>query len=1752
VCPCARRLLPAAPLKSPWKSSDGLAIIDLDCPFNPPRRLRSHGLPWLVVDVQWSPFAARDYWVVSTANHRALVWNLNMRDDGGPGGAVEHSLQGHSRAITDINFSAHHPDILATCAVDGYVHSWDLRRPRQPALSFCDWFAGATQVKYNRQNQHLLASCHDRLLHIWDERRAAEPLRSISAHASKIYGLDWNRTNATDLVTCSLDRTIKFWDYTADSGSVAPAPERIIRTEFPVWRARHTPFGTGLLAMPQNEPGDLYLYDYSVAGPTANAAVEPVAVFEGHGAHKAREFLWRSRGEVEGGIDNREFQLVSWGEDKHLRLQCLDRNTLERVGYKKGGPAVKTLNLTRKGAPYKTFRAIDDSAGRDRRTATMSDPRTGGISATVVQQSSNIGAGPPGPHRLSALSAGMRSGHPGAGPNAISWRGPSMRARTSSTRRETDRSRLQIGWMKGITMIKRSAKARMGDDDGGVFSPTYGGDDHQWGEPDTIQEEVVRIDRSLPKVKWENVDMDAMTMTASLHGPWGHGGETIFLQVRIDVPASYPKQDAPRFAVEPTSFMPEETHKLISGELNDLAQQFLERKQNCLEMAFKYLLGEVDLEASTSFFKNVRDLEDHEGGAVSADESSSEESDSEMPPGGSAAMSQELPPLAMGGDAEADAAAAAAAAALAANPPPPPMLCGARFAPNGMLVCFFPTKEEKARLAQPEPDEAAAAAAAAAAERSRDEPVFAGFGRLAQEGGYRHHRYDDTSDSEEESGESEDDDGDESSSSSSSSSDSDSTSMRKISLWHQPGRRIRKAWSENRSMRSSDAGTGAGTGTGTGTAGRRKPVRTRNAVALHDMRHLLPSREEFAHEYAIFGDGAEVCKHNAGVAARHGADELADVWTYLALLLRQGIPLEMVDHDSVLVVARRVRAVGEALVGDSAAAAAAASSSVAPLCGRVKWGAHPLAKEFVNDLFCHYEQLADVQMLAMLSCIFSESPPDEESVLIAAQNLTQPVTPMPLKAPSFSLEYFPADASVWTRDGSMAMSGRATANTSAVTTPRTVHTPLHAPSGSHTSDDGIWLGEAAVSGSFSCGETPPPRLVGRDIIASGGGSDPLTDATIRGGGSGGPSHSQAGALLSSSADAKLFRLNPNFASAFGANFPRHLSEMLSSSPPGMSRRRPSPAEGALTQNLTPPPPLPPPPQVTWNMVGSGSSPSTRRTAGTSVSSAAYDAASDTLAASATVMLVPYKVSVMMEDQTQFDDDGWMTAPILDPGYAELYPLWRHAYAEMLQMWREPLARLEVLKFCVLGGQASSIVHHSQGAAVAAPGFETPSVFTVTESAPHPSPATVLVGLGSGVDDDAVAAARAAIKSGRGLDVTGICFRHGVQLDPHAHPHPASFRAATGAAADDGSIDRGGGVPGIRVDAGNGPGSTPTPAGGGAVGSCRRCRKVQTQLRCVYCLEPIDALYVACLACGCVYHDACLSEWHHAGETLCPAGDDCDCVVDASNDQVESWAGALFDADGGGGGRRTSAADVCARAATPEKTAREARRSFGVASLLGKTANLVLLGSGGGGEAGGESGADDGGEGASEPAASGSSRRPPNHPRLEKTAFDSAIADRDSPSSATTPSARSRADSIAAGSERSMLRQGALQARTAAVAASRGYGQSAAAVAAAAASGVSVSDRGDKAGPSPGSSGGKGVQGQSLAPASAGGNAGGGAGTTATGGDDSPARLSLGNRLRKAGNWSRAHGLRRGGSDTGSGAGAGQGQGGAGRPPPSPL
>lgn len=308
-------------------SKQGLHIIDLDDPFSPPRWLR-HVTPWQVADVQWSPHPAKPYWVVSTSNQKAIIWNLAKPSSD----AIEHVLHRHFRAITDINFSPQHPDIIATCSIDTYVHAWDMRSPQRPFYTTSGWLSGASQVKWNFKDQNVLASSHGNDVCIWDLRKGSTPLGKLVGHGSSVNSIDFNRFKGTELMTGSNDGTVKFWDYSKSCNE----PLKTLRTDFPIWRGRYLPFGEGCCLMPSVGGCDS-VYVASLAKRNEmeedkDTKLQPIYAFKGH-ADRVTDFVWRSRSLYDGDECDREFQLVTWSKDCDLRLWPVPESVYEKVNF---------------------------------------------------------------------------------------------------------------------------------------------------------------------------------------------------------------------------------------------------------------------------------------------------------------------------------------------------------------------------------------------------------------------------------------------------------------------------------------------------------------------------------------------------------------------------------------------------------------------------------------------------------------------------------------------------------------------------------------------------------------------------------------------------------------------------------------------------------------------------------------------------------------------------------------------------------------------------------------------------------------------------------------------------------------------------------------------------------------------------------------------------------------------------------------------------------------------------------------------------------------------------------------------------------------------------------------------------------------------------------------------------------------------------------------------------------------------------
>lgn len=118
------------------------------------------------------------------------------------------TLRGHTRTITDLNWSYTDVNSLATASYDNNMYVWDIREGRKPVQSMSS-VAGATQVKWSKLDDNVLATSHEGDVRVWDRRKNNTPVHYITAHLSKINGLDWNPNISSHFATCSQDGSVR-------------------------------------------------------------------------------------------------------------------------------------------------------------------------------------------------------------------------------------------------------------------------------------------------------------------------------------------------------------------------------------------------------------------------------------------------------------------------------------------------------------------------------------------------------------------------------------------------------------------------------------------------------------------------------------------------------------------------------------------------------------------------------------------------------------------------------------------------------------------------------------------------------------------------------------------------------------------------------------------------------------------------------------------------------------------------------------------------------------------------------------------------------------------------------------------------------------------------------------------------------------------------------------------------------------------------------------------------------------------------------------------------------------------------------------------------------------------------------------------------------------------------------------------------------------------------------------------------------
>ncbi|XP_067245269.1 GATOR2 complex protein WDR59 isoform X4 [Chanodichthys erythropterus] len=279
-----------------------LYVVNLETPSEAPRKI-SRQSKWDVGTVQWNPHKTEAHLFAASSNQRVdlYVWR-----DGS--GEAHTSLQGHTRVISDLDWSWFEPELLVTSSVDTYIYIWDTRDTRKPTVALSA-VAGASQVKWNRRNHYCLASSHDGDVRIWDKRKPNTAVEYVAAHLSKIHGLDWHPDNEYILATSSQDNSVRFWDYRQPRKYLD-----ILSCQVPVWKARYTPFSNGLVTVmvPQlRRENSLLLWSTLELN-------SPVHAFVGHD-DVVLEFQWRPQKE-----GSKDCQLVTWSRDQTLRIWRVD------------------------------------------------------------------------------------------------------------------------------------------------------------------------------------------------------------------------------------------------------------------------------------------------------------------------------------------------------------------------------------------------------------------------------------------------------------------------------------------------------------------------------------------------------------------------------------------------------------------------------------------------------------------------------------------------------------------------------------------------------------------------------------------------------------------------------------------------------------------------------------------------------------------------------------------------------------------------------------------------------------------------------------------------------------------------------------------------------------------------------------------------------------------------------------------------------------------------------------------------------------------------------------------------------------------------------------------------------------------------------------------------------------------------------------------------------------------------------------
>ena len=373
-------------------------------------------------------------------------------------------------------------------------------------------------------------------------------------------------------------------------------------------------------------------------------------------------------------------------------------------------------------------------------------------------------------------------------------------------------------------------------------------------------------------------------MKLSMHGPWGPNAVSTYLDCRIDFPTKYPMEVMPSLKIEKTAAVDTATMEKITNGVQEISSTYLNYQRESLEAVTRYLQGEYTVDELLAWTKdepNASMLESR-----TEDDTSSSDDEDEL--GTFAGLQPD------------DSALAGSGVLSLSNSNanvPLPKACGALWADNGRLVCFFPPKEDKSQSLFGSLGLDSLSPGSKGRKR-----IFEGFGKLHQTS-FTKPRL--TTIGTVDSDDSESDSGSDDSYFSSSSSSASSKVPSQPSQFLSPSYAIQSdSQGHSRVVNPLDDTLRSNGSKSQPTSG---TTNSKNVISIYNFEHLLPAKRELAQQYLY--SGFDACDHNANIAKKAGSDELADVWTLLGLIVSDCVPVDAVSLEDrglpIVLLARR-------------------------------------------------------------------------------------------------------------------------------------------------------------------------------------------------------------------------------------------------------------------------------------------------------------------------------------------------------------------------------------------------------------------------------------------------------------------------------------------------------------------------------------------------------------------------------------------------------------------------------------------------------------------------------------------------------------------------------------------------------------------------------------------------------------------------------------------------------------------------------